>query len=179
MSLGIKTNALSCQVGCSRLMPISPTGGSTMSALESLVGSLGGSTDENEGDLISVGVTTSGTTCFNNTISDDPLTTHDSGDAADLWTTNPCTSALLAASDLTNPLLTNHHLVPIQQVTAGKGNSGSSCTSPSRQSCSCPLCGRHIAQRRSLKQHLMSNFHRLTPTKADSVVKEYLAAVTR
>ncbi|XP_071517925.1 uncharacterized protein [Panulirus ornatus] len=158
--------------------------GSTMSALESLVGSLGGSTDENDGDMITAGVTTSGTTCYTNTISDDPLATHDSGDAADLWATNPCTSTLLAASDLTNPLLTNHHLVPtasLQQVTAvsGKSNSISTCTSPSRQSCSCPLCGRHIAQRRSLKQHLMSNFHRLTPIKADSVVKEYLAIVTR
>lgn len=46
--------------------------------------------------------------------------------------------------------------------------------SPSRQSCLCPLCGRHIAQRRSLKQHLMSNFHRLAPCKADVVVKNFL-----
>ena len=153
-----------------------------MSALESLVGSLGGSADESNGDLLAPGVSTSGTTCYDHAVSDD-VATHDSGDPADLWTTNPCTS-LLAASDLTNPLLTNHHLVPtvsLQQVTAvtGKGSSSSTCTSPSRQSCSCPLCGRHIAQRRSLKQHLMSNFHRLTPVKADSVVKEYLAVVTR
>lgn len=164
------------------LSQVSPTGASTMSALESLVGSLGGSADESNGDLLTPGVPSTGTASFNHTISDD-LSTHDSGDAADLWINNPCTS-LLAASDLTNPLLTNHHLVPtvsLQQVTAvtGKSNSTSTCTSPSRQSCSCPLCGRHIAQRRSLKQHLMSNFHRLTPVKADSVVKEYLAVVTR
>lgn len=154
-----------------------------MSALESLVGSLGGTGDENETDVLSSNVTACGTISFNNSASDDPLT-HDSGDAADLWATNPCTSALLAASDLTNPLLTNHHLLPtttLQQVSTGVGKSSSSnlCTSPSRQSCTCPLCGRHIAQRRSLKQHLMSNFHRLPPAKADSVVKEYLAAVNR
>ncbi|KAG0725295.1 hypothetical protein GWK47_038926 [Chionoecetes opilio] len=129
-----------------------------MSALESLVGSLGGAADESNGDMLAPGVTTGGTTCYNHAVSDD-LAAHDTGDPADLWTTNPCTS-LLAASDLTNPLLTNHHLVPtvsLQQVNAvaGKGSTSSTCTSPSRQSCSCPLCGRHIAQRRSLKQHLI------------------------
>lgn len=150
-----------------------------MSALESLVGSLGD--DNNTVDITNTGVTAAVTSNFTGATHDDPLASHDSGDAADLWTTNPCTSTLLAASDLTNPLLTNHHLVPtasIQQVSGGTGKSNT-CTSPSRQSCSCPLCGRHIAQRRSLKQHLMSNFHRLTPVKADSIVKEYLAVVAR
>ncbi|KAK7070938.1 hypothetical protein SK128_022326 [Halocaridina rubra] len=153
-------------------------GGSTMSALENLVGSLGNSNDETEGDLVTIG----GNASFSNSTTEDPLT-HESGEAADLWATNTCTSSLLVASDLTNPLLTNHHLLPPaanSQVTSGvvKISSGS-CTSPSRQSCTCPLCGRHIAQRRSLKQHLMSNFHRLPPSKADSVVKEYLSAVNR
>ena len=44
--------------------------------------------------------------------------------------------------------------------------------SPSRQSIHCPLCGRLITQRRSLKQHLMSTTHKLSFSEADSVIKE-------
>lgn len=64
------------------------------------------------------------------------------------------------------------HSLPCLQNLVG-GNMG---PSPSRQSCLCPLCGRHIAQRRSLKQHLMSNFHKLTAAEADHMARRSLSS---
>ncbi|XP_069179388.1 protein tramtrack, alpha isoform isoform X6 [Procambarus clarkii] len=134
----------------------SAQGGSTMSALESLVGSLGGSADENDGDLLTSGVTTSGTTCYNNTISDDPLATHDSG-----------------ATDPTHRL--SFHLADVQLTMAGgSGGMGSTSpyTQPSRQRCYCPTCGRMLSQRRNLKQHLITT-HKMSPDEATVIVKRY------
>ncbi|XP_063862586.1 longitudinals lacking protein, isoforms H/M/V-like isoform X2 [Scylla paramamosain] len=104
----------------------SAQGGSTMSALESLVGSLGGSTDESNGDLLAPGVSTSGTTCYNNAGSDD-VATHD--------------------SDIQ---------LAVTGGGAGVGSCSSPYTQPSRQRCYCPTCGRMLSQRRNLKQHLIT-----------------------
>ena len=147
----------------------------TMLALENLVGSLG----DDSGDKDQI-IPTGGSACFNDADLNDVL--HAAAeDVGDLWTANHC-SVMLSTSDITaNPSLLANHL--LGGVTGGGGGGGSgkavTATSPSRQSCVCPLCGRHIAQRRSLKQHLMSNFHRLRPADADTVVKEFLATLAR
>ncbi|XP_066954911.1 broad-complex core protein isoforms 1/2/3/4/5-like isoform X6 [Macrobrachium rosenbergii] len=140
--------------GHSESSDTSAQGGSTMSALESLVGSLGGTGDENETDVLSSNVTACGTISFNNSASDDPLT-HDSG------------------------LDLNYHLpyhLPDVQVTLtgppGTLNCSSPCTQPSRQRCYCPICGRTLSQRRNLKQHLIST-HKMTPDEAGAIVKRY------
>lgn len=152
-----------------------------MLALESLVGSLGSLNDPLDGDdEMSL---PSKLPPFNNSCSA-PFDPSDE----DLWsgvggTGGGASSSLLYShSDLGNSFLNNRQLLQQSSAIVTSLAIVSSCSnksgtnlgpSPSRQSCTCPLCGRHIAQRRSLKQHLMSNFHRLAPCKADVVIKDY------
>ncbi|XP_076056930.1 uncharacterized protein LOC143034569 isoform X4 [Oratosquilla oratoria] len=166
---------------------------STMSALENLVGSLGTGDQDMDGVEASLELDRP-------MKQEDPLGI-DSGDTScldELWstsTTNLTLSSTVTTSCSTsgslpylfNDTLTNttlppglgnsHHLAPVGRGGLVPKTSASLITSPSRQSCTCPLCGRHIAQRRSLKQHLMSNYHRLSLAKADIVVREYLATL--
>lgn len=90
-------------------------------------------------------------------------------------------SSLLLMPEITTSLSSDH--IPSSVFTIPQGAKDNALSmaglsgchlgpSPSRQSCLCPLCGRHIAQRRSLKQHLMSNFHKLCAADADRTVRQ-------
>ena len=159
-----------------------------MSALESLVGSLTAAEEEEVVHKEEIEFLDDNCT--------PPL--DDPGGTA-FWLPTCTNSLLAAASDIGNHIsgssssfnsTSNPRLHLVTQPTKdlkkllmkapGAGSSPFVFTpSPSRQSCQCPMCGKHIAQRRSLKQHLMSNFHKLDSSKADHIVKDYLSTITR
>ena len=157
-----------------------------MSALENLVGSLGGAFSQNNGAA-------DNSSNFEEKINsskgvDENYQSEELGvESGDFWPIHSCTNLLIDTSDITSTFSTNHHLIQhILHESNNKDTKGlvlkQSCSfgpSPSRQSCLCPICGKPIAQRRSLKQHLMSNFHRLSPIKAETVVKDYLNTIDR
>lgn len=88
------------------------------------------------------------------------------------------------------PMLANsHHLVTTTTSTPSVHHAAAAAVAtlmsketpnvraqvPSRQSYVCPLCGRRICERRTLKRHLMTHKHRLSAAEAENVIKECLA----